>query len=314
LGDELQKSRNKMKQQILVVLFCLFLGAQTGVCAQEQSGADDWNPPSAGPITTWTAPLCGKGEFVVQPFIFYNRTRGSFNSEGHYDALPDGEKKSQVQQQFFAQYGITDRLEIDGQMVYQENFATKDGIKAHSQGLGDSYFFTRYCFLEEKEWVPHITGLFQLKMPTGKYQHADEDKNETDLMGTGSWDPGLGINLTKRLKPFIVHADMAYSFPQKVKIDDVETRYANYLNWDFGVEYFLPKGFNLMLEFNGFTQGDTKENGDKTPASDAQSFAFAPGIGWSNDKIQALVAYQRILLGTGTDANDSVVLTFVYTF
>ena len=50
---------------------------------------------SAGTLTTWTAPLCGKGKFVVQPFFFYNRTRGIFNSEGHYDSLPSGDKKYQ---------------------------------------------------------------------------------------------------------------------------------------------------------------------------------------------------------------------------
>ncbi len=56
-------------------------------------------------------------------------------------------------------------------------------------------------------------------------------------------------------------------------------------------------GINLLLQ------------GDKT-----NSFIIAPGIGWSNDKIQILLAYQRVMAGTNTDANDSVVATFVYTF
>jgi len=276
--------------------------------------AEEWDPPSAGPVTTWTAPLCGKGKFVIQPFIFYNRTRGIFNSQGHYDSLPEGEKKYQYQEQLFMQYGLTDRLEVDAQAVYQENYVKNAEGKAHDTGFGDSYLFLRYCALEEKGRMPYIAGLVQLKMPTGKYQHLDPDKLKTDSMGAGSWDPGLGVIMTKKIKPFIFHADAVYSFPQRTKIDDVATRYADYLNYDAGVEYFLPKGFNLLLEMNGFLQGDIKEDGQRMPSSNINYITVAPGIGWSNDKIQILLAYQRILTGTNTDANDSVVLTGVYTF
>jgi len=282
--------------------------------ASQEPEAEEWNPSSAGPITTWTAPLCGKGKFVIQPFIFYNRTRGTFNSQGHYDSLPEGDRKYQYQEQLFMQYGLTDRLEIDGQVVYQENYVKNAQGKAHDSGFGDSYLFLRYCALEEKGWMPHIAGLAQLKMPTGKYQHLDPNKLETDSMGAGSWDPGIGVIMTKKLKPFILHADAVYSFPQRTKIEDVATRYANYLNYDAGVEYLLPKGFNILLELNGFLQGDKKEDGQRTPSSDINYITVTPGIGWSNDKIQILLAYQRVLIGTNTDANDSVVLTGVYTF
>ena len=295
-----------------------FIFVSTAFANTDIGGQEEWNPPSAGPITTWTAPLCGKGEFVVQPFFFYNRTRGTFNSEGHYDSLLKGDKKYQYQQQLFMQYGLTDRLEIDGQLVYQQNFVKQGDLKAHSKGFGDSYLFLRYCAIEEQKLLPHITGVFQLKIPTGKYQKADSNKLGTDLMGAtsggGSYDHGYGINLTKKLKPFIVHADAIYSFPLERKVDGIKTKYGRYINYDFGVEYFLPKGFNLMLEFNGFLQGDKKQGGEKSPASDISYFSVAPGIGWSNEKIQTLLAYQRTLTGTNTDANDSVVLTFVYTF
>lgn len=278
----------------------------------------EWSPHSAGPVTTWTAPLCGKGKFVIQPFFFYNRTRGTFNTEGHYNSLPGGDKKYQYQEQLFMQYGLTDRLEIDGQAVYQENYVKQGSLQANSYGFGDSYLFLRYCAIEEDDKIPHITGLLQLKVPTGKYQHADPNKLGTDLMGAtsggGSYDPGFGISLSKKLKPFAFHADGIYSFPQKVRINGVKTRYGRYLNYDFGVEYFLPKGFNLMLEFNGFLQGDKKEDGVKTPASDIQYFNVVSGVGWSCSKVQTLLAYQRSLTGTNTDANDSLILTFVYTF
>jgi len=295
--------------------FCALLLLLSPVFADEEG---QWNPPSAGPIFTGTASTVGKGKLTVQPFVFYNRTRGDFNDDGHYVSLPKGDKESQFQQQVSAQYGITDQWEFDTETVYQENYMTQGGIKAHEEGFGDSYLFTRYELIEEKGWMPAATGLLQLKMPTGKYQHEDPDKLGTDLMGAstggGSWDPGVGINLTKKFKPFIAHADVIASFPQQVRVNGDKTQYGNYLNCDAAVEYFLPKGFNLMMEVNGLSQTDKKVNGEMVPASDTASLTMAPGIGWSNDRIQILIAYQRTLLGTNVDANDSIVATFVYTF
>lgn len=308
-----------LRQILSSALLIMVLLLSNQVCfASHKDGGDEWELVSAGPVTTWTAPLCGKGKFIVQPFFIYNRARGTFNSEGDYNSLPEGDKKYQYQEQLFMQYGLTDRLEVDAQTVYQQNYIKQRDLSAHSSGLGDSYLFLRYCALEEKELFPHLTGLLQIKAPTGKYQHVDANKLGTDLMavgsGGGSWDYGFGILLTKKFKPFLFHADAIYSFPQKVKVDQVKTIYGRYLNYDFGVEYFLDKGFNLMLEFNGFLQGDKKENGSKTASSDVNSLTVTPGIGWSNKKIQTLLAYQRTLIGTNTDANDSVVFTFVYSF
>lgn len=307
-----------MLRIILASLFVsVLLAIPNNMCFAEEAN-EKWNPISAGPVTTWTAPLCGKGKFVIQPFFFYNRSRGAFNSDGHYDSLPNGDKKYQYQEQLFMQYGLTDKFEIDAQTVYQQNYIKQGDVKAHADGFGDSYLFLRYCLREEEGWLPHVAGLFQLKVPTGKYQHVDPDKLDIDLMGAtsggGSWDQGIGVILTKKVKPFLFHADATYNFPHSVHVDGVNTRYANYINYDFGVEYFLQKGFNLMFETNGFLQGDKKQDGESVPTSDINYLTVAPGIGWSNDKIQFLLAYQRVVLGTNTDANDSVALTCVYTF
>ncbi len=314
---------------VFLLLFFLFIISERNAIAHEvpvikkegdaiseeaPAPEEEWNPPSAGPITTWTAALCGRARFVIQPFFFYNQTRGEFDAKGHYNPLPKGDVEYQFQQQLFLQYGIIDRLEVDAQAVYQETYIKQGGASAHANGFGDSYLFLRYCALEEKKWVPQLTALLQLKMPTGKYQHEDPEKLGADVMGTGSWDPGFGLILTKKIKPFIIHADVIYSFPRRVRVNGIKTWYGNYLNCDVAVEYFLPKGFNLMVEANGFFQGDKKEDGVRIPNSGMKYLIISPGIGWSSDKFQVLVGYQRIVIGTNADANDSVALTCVYTF
>ena len=284
----------------------------------QQPEEKEWSPPSAGPITTLPAPPLGKNKLLVQPFLFYNRTRGTFDDEGHYKSFKGGDRKSQWQQQLFMEYGLTDRLEIDGQAVFQENLRHEHGESAETSGFGDSYLFLHYCAVDEKDWIPSVCGLFQLKFPTGKYQKADVGKLGTDLMGAtsggGSYDHGYGIVLTKKIKPFAFHASAAYNFPLLTKVDGVKTEYGDYLLYDFAAEYFLPKGFNLLAELNGFSQGDKKEDGSYVPASDINSLTMNFGIGWSKDALQTLFAYQRTLAGTNADVNDSFVFTFIYTF
>lgn len=307
------------KTFFLLFLIGLLSGARFSFAHDETAGhSSGWKPVSAGPLTTWTAPLCGQGKLVAQPFLFYNRTRGTFNARDRYDSLPAKDKKYQFQEQLFLQYGLSNYWEIDAQATLIQNYIRQGGAKAHSRGFGDSFLFLRYCALEEEKWLPHTTWVAQLKLPTGKYQKADPNKLGTDLMGAasgaGSYDIGLGINLTKKYKPFVFHADTHYSFPQERKIDGMKIEYGRYLNYDFGIEYFFAGSFNLMLEGNGFAQGDKRRGGEKIPASDVGSLTIAPGVGWSNEVLQMLIAYQRTVTGTNTDANDSVVFTFVYTF
>jgi hypothetical protein len=301
--------RNAIADEVLVT-------QKTGdaISKEAPTNQEEWDLPSVGPMSTWTAPLCGKSNLVIQPFFFYNQTRGEFDAKGHYNPLPKGDIEYQFQEQLFLQYGIFDWLEVDALAVYQENYIKQGGVTAHTHGFGDSYLFLRGCIFEERGWLPTITGLLQLKMPTGKYKHEDSEKLGADLMGTGSWDPGFGLILTKKLKPFILHADVTYSFPQGVRINGAETWYANYLNCDLAVEYFLPKGFNLMVEANAFFQGDIKEDGVRIPNSNLKYLIITPAIGWSCDKFQILVGYQRVVMGANADANDSVVLSGVYTF
>ncbi|MFA5199800.1 MAG: hypothetical protein WC442_02675, partial [Candidatus Omnitrophota bacterium] len=59
---------------------------------------------------------------------------------------------------------------------------------------------------------------------------------------------------------------------------------------------------------------DTRQDGQETVSTSVNYLTISPGIGWSNDLVQILLAYQRVVIGTNTDANDSVVLTGVFTF
>jgi len=305
-----------MAKKLFSLFFLFFLGC--GQAFSQEEAAGSWNPYAPGPLTTWTAPLVEKGQLVVQPFFIYNRARGVFDADGDYSRFSGGDKKYQFQQQVFMQYGLMENFEIDAQTVYQENYIKTSGNKASSSGLGDSYLYFRWLTNKEKELLPEINAIFQVKAPTGKYQKLDPAKSGTDLMGavsgSGSWDQGIGLIATKRIKPFMLHADFILSFPNERKIDGVKTLYANYLNYDAGIEYILPNGMNLEFEIDGFIQGDRKENGSRVQDSAVNYLIISPGIGWSCKRAQWLFAYQRVVLGSNVDANDSFIITCVIPF
>lgn len=278
----------------------------------------DWNPPSVGPVTTWTAPVCEQGKLIAQPFFYFNRTRGLFDSESHYKSYVNKDSKWQWQEQLFLSYGLTDRWEIDALGTYQQNIRKIDGASAESAGFGDTYIYSSYCLLMEKGLLPCLAAWFQLKIPTGKYQKADPDKLGTDLSGAttggGSYEEGYGFILTKHIKPFILHADAMWTVSNIARVDGVKTRYGNYAKYDLGAEYFFYKGLNLMFEMNTLVQGDRKEGGSRIPGSEVRYLTISPGIGWSNSTIQTLFAYQRTIAGTNTDVNDSFIFTFTCGF
>ena len=308
-----------MYKAILTIILAILTAATCAAAGNEcEERCREWNPPSAGPVTTWTAPVCEKGKLIAQPFFYFNRTRGVFDSESHYKSYVNKDSKWQWQEQLFLQYGLTNRWEIDALGTYQQNIRKISGASAESSGFGDTYIYSAFCLLMEKGLLPCVSAWFQLKMPTGKYQKAEPDKLGTDLNGAttggGSYDTGYGFIITKHIKPFIIHADAIWNFPNVTRVDGVKTQYASYAKYDLGAEYFFYKGFNLMFEANATLQGDRREDGRRIPASDVNSLVISPGFGWSNDKIQTLFAYQQTIAGTNTDVNDSFVFTLIYTF
>ena len=310
-----------MKNSVAVafIAFVLLCGCRDSFSEDSNAVREGrWNPPSAGPVITWTAPVCAKGRLIAQPFFFYNYIRGAFDNEGNYKHFKNGGKKSEFQEVLFFRYGLFDRLEVSALGTYQQVFISKTGDSAAASGFNDTYLFLRYCLLDETDWLPTTTALFQLKFPTGKYQSADPAKLGADIMipdtGGGAYEEGYGLNFTKHIRPLILHADFMFGFPNPTTVNGVNTRYGSYLLYDAAAEYFFYGPFNLLAEANGLLQGDRRENGYLTPSTAVGYLDLVAGLGWSDQQIQMLVAYQRTVAGTNADVKDSVVVTFSHTF
>lgn len=300
------------------ILFLSFLIVSALVSGAWAEGEKDiWEPITPGPFTTFTAPVIKKNAFVVQPLYFFNMARGVFDGDGCYSSLSSKEYRYQQFIQLYTQYGLTERIEINAQPQWQINYAKEEGVSAESAGFADFLMNIRYCGIDETTWCPRVTGLFQVKLPTGKYEKPDEGKLLTDITGTGSTDYIYGLSFTKGVYQIrtVFHLDLLLTnAPSPVRINGVKTEFSNTYTVNGAFEWIFYRNFNLLGELLWQTQGERKLDGDREPDTSYGSLIFSTGIGYSWQNWQMLIGYQRTLTGNNVYANDTVAGTVIINF
>lgn len=307
-------SRRVFIAEVAGMLVCVIFFTSGNIYATHEENII-WQPTTPGPFTTFTAPLCEKEKFTVQPLYFFNTARGVFTEDGHYKSLSSSDYKYLQLIQLYMQYGVTEHIEVDAQPAWQMINIKEGPQSAESAGFADMLLIARYCAIDETKWCPRITGLFQVKLPTGKYEKSDEDRLDSDITGTGSTDFTYGLNFTKGIKPVLWHLDLLYTnIPSPVRIDGVKTHYSDIFIVNAAFEWIFYKKLNLLGELLWQTQGDAKLDGNRTPSTAQSSLIFSTGIGYSEKDWQLLVGYQRTLIGANVDANDTVAATVIIVF
>lgn len=304
--------QNKYKLLLPLILALIF-------AAQAQAAAGDknevWSPTTPGPFTTYTAPLTEKGKLSIQPFYFFSIARGFFDGDSHYSALPSEDYKYQQLINLYTSYGLMQCLELNVQPGWQITNIKYNKISAETAAFTDFLANIRYCGIEESYWCPRVTGMFQVKFPTGKYQKGDPDKLGADLPGTGSTDYTYGLSFTKGIKPVLWHLDLLYAnSPQPVRINGIKTKFSDTYTVNGAFEWMITEKIDIMSELNWQTQGDRKLDGEWAADSGKASLLWAIGIGYSEKNWQALFGYIRTLAGENVDANDTIGITVAVTF
>jgi len=274
-----------------------------------------WAPITPGPFTTFTAPLVEKGKFSVQPFYFFNIARGVFGGDGHYSSLAPKDYKYNQQINIYTSYSPHECIELNIQPSWQITNIRRGPSSAESAGFGDLLMNARYCGIDESYWCPRITGLFQVKLPTGKYQKADPSRLGADIIGTGSTDYTYGFSFTKGIKPVLWHLDLLYTnSPQPVRINGIKTKFEDNYSVNGAFEWMITEKIDIMSELNWNIQGDKKLDGNRAPDTGKSSLVWGIGIGYSEKDWQMLAGYLRTLLGENVDANDTIGVTVIVIF
>ncbi len=118
--------------------------------------------------------------------------------------------------------------------------ASPADINNSQYGLGDMKLCAGYVLYTEEKYVPAIRPNFFLKIPTA-------DKNK--FLGTGAFDGGLAVELSKWFDRWITDGEMGYTFQGSSTVVSVK----DYMYYSAGVGYQVSKNFRPMFLLKGST-------------------------------------------------------------
>lgn len=225
-------------------------------------------------------------------------------------------------------YGVTDDFTLGLRLPYVHRENLRTGHHGHgpagntveergdSKGVGDLTILGKYrlSYLQQSEYQTAV--LFGIEAPTGKTHETDRHTERFDTEhqpGSGSWDPLLGVALTRRFDRFSVDASLLYVFSTKgvqdTKLGD-RARYSLGGSYRLGSEahhhgagtstHHTHTAWDLILELNGVWEGKQKIGGVSERDSGGNLVYLSPGVrvvlanGWSGNLAVGFPVVQNI--------------------
>jgi hypothetical protein len=186
--------------------------------------------------------------------------------------------------------GLTDNLNISLIMPYYMGFGMKTTDRGNtiddgnSIGFSDLSLLLKYRFLHSKKNKFALAALAGIKMPTGNTSQKNEFGfllGADDQPGSGSWDPLMGLALSKSISKINIDSNALYilSTPGSQNITVGDQVLFN-LGFSHLVERFSGKRYKwtVATEINGHWQEKVEYLGVKDPNHGGLVIYISPGI------------------------------------
>ena len=241
------KSADKIKF-IFILFFIIFINSPTYAHHGGEGGLGG-GAGLAGPIITIPAYALPKGSKFVS--LITNYTNADIFSDSKLKRLGRRDEDIDVVENTLspsltAGLGITNMFSFSVSVPYTFRYGirrvegTPDIVsRGNSIGIGDINLFSLYEFLHNEKYDFHAALLSGLKIPSGI-------RRETDFSGelfraehqpsTGSWDPQIGLALSKHLGFIHLDANGMYRFSTKGIQNTILGDVASY---NFAVSYLV---------------------------------------------------------------------------
>jgi hypothetical protein len=267
----------------------------------------------AGPITTFSAATLPEGKGVLGIRGEYTRF-DPLAADQLSRIVMDGQTGHSLENQTVyslgGAYGIGDDLTVGLSLPYLR----RDGITAvhfdrdmgmsmqhdigESNGLGDLTLYGQYRLVRKLYEGIDLSLIAGLKTPTGATGNTSNNQRiETEHQpGSGSWDPLVGIALSKRIERLSLHASGLYTITtQGSQSTDLGNRAQvsvaaayrfggkeNHGECDDIYEYFYPESRDrwlgdLVLELNGQWQDKMQVRGVSDASTGGTVLYLSPG-------------------------------------
>ena len=136
--------------------------------------------------------------------------------------------------------GSTSTMALQSGMGGMGTNASAGQVNNSQSGLGDMKLKAGYVLYTEEKYVPAIRPNFYVKFPTA-------DKNK--FLGTGAFDGGFGVELTKWFGKWFADGDLGYVIQGNSSVVNVK----NYLEYYAGPGYQFTERLRTMVLLKGST-------------------------------------------------------------
>lgn len=235
----------------MIYFFLILLSTLLLTCnhASAHHGGEGLNGVGiAGPIITTPAYTLPKGTKFINTLSDYT----NFNTFSDSELIQLDKRHEHIHdtsnlyiQSLGAGYGLTDNLTVSLRVPYIFRLGIKNVHDASVEkrgnaiGIGDLTLFAQYRFLKNEKKNLHAALLTGLKIPSGvrRTRGRDHEIFEADEQpGSGSWDPFVGIAISKKLGHFSLDTNGLYKFAtngsQGSNLGDV-------VNYNFSISHRL---------------------------------------------------------------------------
>ena len=196
----------------------------------------------------------------MQPSWSLGSVTGGFNTHGQRVGVGGNFRSFACDLQIT--YGAWDNVEVFTFIPVEVNWANSVEVpgpggerSARHAGLSDINLTLKYRLVQEGPVAPTITAVLATDFPTGHYKNLNPSRLGTDALGSGSYVPTTGLNLSKRVKPFIFYANLYYSMPTAFSNDEGKQYPRDFVTANLAAEYPLTEKWIALLEFTSFWDG-----------------------------------------------------------
>lgn len=205
-------------------------------------------------------------------------------------------------------YGLSDNFMFSLSIPYVQRNNIREGhledgtpevhIHKDSKGIGDITLFSKYHFDFFENRYHETSLLLGLKLPTGNSSAKDQngERFETEHQpGSGSWDPFMGVAITKQYKLLSFSANFLYNFStegaQKTNLGDLfnynlaishriggAIEHSHSTNTHHDHTSHVDLAWDLMFEVNGENRQKLSIAGTEDENSGGSLLYLSPGV------------------------------------
>ncbi|MBS0620687.1 MAG: hypothetical protein JSS61_04425 [Verrucomicrobia bacterium] len=294
----------------------------------------EYIPWLTGPLLTSGGHVIPNGHYNIEPYMYVTTNYGAFNSHWHSQSVPNF---------YNLLWSISTNIGIPGNfdVAFTPQWSWNHTSGASNWDLVDMPIGLDYQILSDtpEDWWPAIKLQLKGNIPIGRYQKLHPNKLGTDIGGTGSFLPGIGLVFSNLYHIHKYHYlsmryNVSYVVPTPVHVKNYNAYGGGhhtrgkvfpgaYLTCLVGMEYSLSQRWVLAMDIDYTHFNKTRFSGHKGKTNgvrnaigspSAESFSLAPAIEYNwNAYIGVIAGCWFTVAGRNTtDFASGVVAVNIY--